>query len=33
MQFECTIDDINKFFNNVNLKLMHDLLSFKNLRE
>jgi len=33
MQFKCTIDIINKFFNNVNLKSMYNLLSFKSSRK
>lgn len=33
MQSECTVGDINKFFRNVNLAPIHDLLSFKNADE
>ncbi len=33
MYFEYTIDNINKLLKNVNLKSMHNLLSFKSLKE
>ena len=33
IKFECTIDDLNRFFRNVNFKSLHDQLNFKDSNE